>query len=420
MRLWLRAKQVSAFQIWLLFLGTLMLLGFLAAGVVFRRGLVVTNLTDLVPWGLWITIDLSMIALSAGAFALCAAVHLLGLKMYRSLARTAIFIGLTGYSMAVMTLLLDIGRPDRFWHPIVFGNPHSVLWEVTMCVMLYLGVLSLETLPMVGEASWFSSRWPRFAQRLQSVHRLAPYLALAGLGLSLLHQSSLGAVYAVLQSRPIWYRPGLSVMFIVSAVAGGLALTLLATMIVGRLCPDRRVQKARLESLANFVGWVLVAYLYFRFWDAFAMSYTHHPGRDEALSLLTRGPLSFNFWVLEIVLGALIPAFILLKASLRRLQSIRMLALALVVIGVIVNRWDTTLVGQLVVMSYLPGSMQAIYTGYVPSLIEFVTSAGVLAYGVLAFSLGVRYLNVVDFRRLADVGQGELNLAAHARAGATD
>ncbi|NIV33885.1 MAG: hypothetical protein GWN58_31880, partial [Anaerolineae bacterium] len=81
-----------------------------------------TNLTDLVPWGLWITIDLSSIALSAGAFSLCAAVYLLGLKQYQPIARTATYIGLIGYSMAMLTLLLDIGRPDRFWHYLVFWN----------------------------------------------------------------------------------------------------------------------------------------------------------------------------------------------------------------------------------------------------------------------------------------------------------
>jgi Ni/Fe-hydrogenase subunit HybB-like protein len=114
----------TIFHAWLLLLATIIVGGVVAAGTVFTRGLVVTNLTDLVPWGLWITIDLSSIAMSAGAFLLCAAVYVLGLKEYRPVARTATFIGLIGYSMAVLTLMLDIGRPDRFWHALVFWNPH--------------------------------------------------------------------------------------------------------------------------------------------------------------------------------------------------------------------------------------------------------------------------------------------------------
>ncbi len=225
-----RRLNLSPSHGWLIALGLLIAAGAAGGLIVFTKGLGVTNLTDLVPWGLWITLDLSAIAMSAGAFMLCAAVYLLGLRRFQPLARTATFIGLIGYSMAVLCLLLDIGRPDRFWHALVFWNPHSVLWEVTMCVTLYFTVLVLETLPIVGNAGWMQRRWPRLAHTLAHVHHYAPIFAIIGLGLSLLHQSSLGATYGVLKARPIWYRPDLSVLFIISAMAGGPALTALASM----------------------------------------------------------------------------------------------------------------------------------------------------------------------------------------------
>jgi Ni/Fe-hydrogenase subunit HybB-like protein len=391
-----REVKPGAFHIWIGVLAGIMLVGALAACVVFTRGLVVTNLTDLVPWGLWITIDLSSIAMSAGAFLLCAAVYLLDLRHYQPVARTATFIGLIGYSMAVLTLLLDIGRPDRFWHPMIFWNPHSVLWEVTMCVTLYLTVLALETAPIVGGAGWFQRRWPRVARVLKGIHHYAPYLAVAGLGLSLLHQSSLGAAYGVLKARPIWYRPDLSVLFIVSAMAGGPSLTVLASMVVGRLSPSVKINDELLEKVSGFIGWVLAAYLYLRFWDALSMTYTYLPGRTEGLSLLTQGPLSFNFWVGEIFLGIVLPMIVLMRPSLRRIPVLRMIALGLIVGGVVAYRWDTNLAGQLVVLSYLPQEIVARYTHYFPSLIEALAGAGVVAYGLMAFTLGVRYLNVVD------------------------
>jgi Ni/Fe-hydrogenase subunit HybB-like protein len=384
------------FQIWVGALALMAAMGLVAGIIVFARGLVVTNLNDLVPWGLWITIDLSAIAMSAGAFTLCAAVYLLGLKKYQPLARTATFIGLIGYSMALLTLLLDIGRPDRFWHGFVYWNPHSVLWEVTMCVALYFGVLMLETAPIFGRTAWLRSRWPSLAGRLQSVHHLAPYLAVAGLGLSMLHQSSLGATYGVLKARPIWYRPDLSVLFIVSAMAGGIALTVLVTMLAARHWSKIKVRDDILDRAAWFVGWVLVAYLYFRFWDAFAMTYTYDPGRTEGLRFITNGPLSFNFWVGEILFGAVIPILILLRERSRRNPVLRMLALGLVVAGIVAYRWDTTLAGQLVVVSYLPQELATRYTTYVPSLIEIISGLGVVAYGLLAVTLGIRYLGVVD------------------------
>ncbi len=395
-------KRLSPFWMWAGGLAAVMAVAAVAGVIVMWQGLVVTNLNDLVPWGLWIAIDLSSIALSAGAFLLCAAVYLLGLKRYQPVARTATFVGLIGYSMAMLCLFMDIGQPFRFWHALVYWNTHSVLWEVTMCIMCYFTVLVFETMPIVGQAGWFKSRWPRLAGMMQGVHHYAPFLALVGLGLSSLHQSSLGATYGVLKARPIWYKPDLAVLFIISAAAAGPALTVLASMLAGRLTPKARVDDSLLERIALVVGWVLVGYLYFRFWDAFAMTYTYWPGRNEGLSVLTSGELSFNFWFGEILLGALIPAVLLILPRFRRIPWVRMLALALVVGGVVAYRWDINLVGQLVLLTYLPTDITARYTAYFPSLIEWLVGAGIVAYGLLAFSLGVRYLNIVDHRLVAE------------------
>ena len=357
------------------------------------------------PWGLWITIDLSSIALSAGAFSLCAVVYLLGLRRFQPVARTATFIGLIGYTMAVLTLLLDIGRPDRFWHAVVYWNRHSLLWEVTMCVLLYLMVLLLETMPIFAGYEWLRRRWPKLAEKMSRVHHYAPVLAVIGLGLSMLHQSSLGAIYGVLKARPLWYRPDVSVLFIISAIAGGMSLTVFATMLSARLTRRANVDDPLLERLAHIVGWVLVVYLYFRFWDALAMTYTYEPGRTEGLHLLTSGPLAFNFWVGEMLLGILVPIVMLLNPRTRANPNWRMIALVLVVLGVIAYRWDTNLSGLLIVLSYLPGEPTVAYTRYVPSLVEFLSGAGVVGYGLLAFSLGVRYLRVVDHRLTRETDQ---------------
>ncbi len=392
----LLAYRPNRYHLWLGVLLSFIVAGLVAAAIIFTRGLVVTNLTDLVPWGLWITIDLSAIGLSAGAFLLSAGVYLLGLKQFRPLARTAVYVGLIGYTMAVMTLLLDIGRPERFWHALVFWNTHSVLWEVTMCVTLYLLVLTVEVAPIVGEAEWFRRSWPRPAEILAGAHKAAPALAVIGLVLSLLHQSSLGATYAVVKARPIWFHPGLSILFIVSAMAAGPAMTLLVTLIAARLSQKASVKPSHVDSLSRFIGWTLVAYLYLRFWDVLATTYTYDPGRTESLNLLLRGPLAFNFWVAEMLLGIIVPMVVLLHPSLRRNRPLHLFALALIVAGLVAYRWDTNLVGQLAVLSYLPNETVVRYTTYIPSLIEWIAGAGVIAFGILAVTLGIRHLNVVD------------------------
>ncbi len=375
----------------------LVILGGVAAGaMILTQGLYLTGLTDLVPWGLWITIDLSSIALSAGAFSLCALVYLVGLKKYEPVAKTATFIGIIGYSMAMLCLLMDIGRPDRFWHGFVFWNTHSVLWEVTMCVGLYFSVLLLETLPIIGNSDFMQRFFPKIGRLLGHVHHFSPILAIFGLAFSLLHQSSLGATYGILQARPIWYRPGLSILFILSAVLGGISLTLFASMTAARLSSHARIKDGLIDPIAKAVGWGTLGYLYFRFWDTFAITYTNQPGRTEGLQMLTRGELAFNFWILEILLGAVVPVFILLNQKLRQNPAYRMAALAMIVIGVIAYRWDTNLVGELVVLTYLPDQIMAQYTTYTPTLIEIAAGAGVVGYGLFAFTLGVRWLKVVD------------------------
>jgi len=393
-----RLPKASPWLAWLAFLSLFLVAGVIGGAMVLWKGLSITNLTDLVPWGLWITIDLSSIALAAGAFSLCAAVYLIGLKRYQPVARTATFVGLIGYSMAMLCLFMDIGRPFKFYQALIYWNTHSLLWEVTMCVILYFTVLLLESMPIIANWEWLRTRFPKLTARMSHVHHYAPYLAIAGLFLSSLHQSSLGAAYGVLKARPFWYKPEMSVLFMLSAIVGGISLTLFASMLASRLTSKAKVNDGLIERLSHFVGWALVAYFYWRFWDTLSMTYTYEPGRTEGLHLLTSGPLAFNFWVGEMLLGIVVPMILLLNRKTRINPFWRMAALLMVVGGVVAYRWNINLSGSLVVLSYLPGQPTVSYASYTPSLIEWAIGLGVIAYGFMAFSLGVRYLKVVDHR----------------------
>lgn len=395
-RVKLLLNKITPFHFLITILGFFIGIGAVAGIIVLKDGLSVTNLTDLVPWGLWITIDLSSIALSAGAFTLCAVVYLLGLKEFYPVARTATVIGFIGYSMAMLCLLLDIGRPDRFWHGFVFWNIHSVLWEVTMCVGLYFTVLTLEVLPILSKKDWIQDRWPKLANKISRLHHFAPYFAIAGLFLSMLHQSSLGATYGVIKARPIWYSPSLSFLFMISAVIGGISLTVLVSTLAARITENANVRQDVLDKLVQFVGWALVFYIYIRFWYVFSLTYTYKPGQSEGLQLLLSGPLAVSFWFGEFLLGAVIPSFIFLKSAWRKIYALRVLALSLTVLGIVAYRWNVNLSGQLVVMSPNPLGLDIFFTQYTPSLIEVIVGAGIVSYGILAITMGVQYLGIVD------------------------
>lgn len=397
----MKSITLTPYTAWIGFLLALILAGVTAGIFVFFRGLSITNLTDQTPWGLWITLDLSSIALSSGAFTLCASVYLLRLEQFKTLARTAAFIGLTGYGMAMLFLLLDIGRPDRFYNGYIFWNSHSVLWEVTMCVGLYFMVLTMENLPSFARWKWLQDKFPKLTGRMLKTHDSAPYLAVAGLGLSILHQSSLGATFGVLISRPTWYNPSLAGLFFVSAITGGIAMTLMVAVFAGMLRPAQQIEEKALSQVARFLGWALAGYLYLRLWDLFAMTYSIQPGRAEGLDLLTRGTLSFNLWFGEILFGILIPAIILLSGYYRRNKLYFLAALAMVVIGLITYRWDTNMVGQMILHSPLSVVDAPLYTNYMPSLVELISSAGIIAFGLFIITFGIRHLHLMEQAPLA-------------------
>ncbi|MDQ7086999.1 MAG: NrfD/PsrC family molybdoenzyme membrane anchor subunit, partial [Acidobacteriota bacterium] len=182
----------------------------------------VSNLSDEMPWGLWIGFDLlSGVALAAGGFTITAIVYLLHLDRYRPIVRPALLTAFLGYLMVIAALLVDLGRPWNIWHPLIFWNPHSVMFEVGWCVMLYTTVLFLEFLPLVFERFRIQralTLWSRY---------LTPPLVIAGVLLSTLHQSSLGTLYVIVPGKlhPLWYSPILPLLFFVSAISLGLAMT---------------------------------------------------------------------------------------------------------------------------------------------------------------------------------------------------
>jgi molybdopterin-containing oxidoreductase family membrane subunit len=351
-------------------------------------------MSDAVPWGLWITIDLSSIALGAGAFTLSAVVSLFGLKRFKPIIPLAVFVGFIGYSCALLTLVMDIGRPDRFWHPWIYWNIHSVLWEITWCITIYLTIMLVEFAPVIAESRFFSRyNWIRVAAKY--LHRAAPVLALLGLGISLLHQSSLGATYGIVKSRPIWFKPSMPIMFILSAVAVGPALTMAIAYIVEWVTGKKSISDDILRTIARFSGFALLVYGYIRFWDLAAVTYYGHtPSVGEAFNMLSQQtPYNFSFWVFEIILGIFLPAVLFLSPRFNRNPAYLVIGAFFAVLGILVNRWNVTVGGLFVPLSYSPGTLYQLPPGkYFPGLPEWGIAIGIIGYALTMLTLGVRYL----------------------------
>ena len=120
-----------------------------APGLCLVKGLNQTNMDNRFAFGLWIFLDLTVIALGAGAFFTGFLLYILKSAELRAVINSAVVIGFVCYSGAVAVLMVDVGQPLRawftFWHP----NVHSMLTEVTFCITCYLTVLLIEYLPIV-------------------------------------------------------------------------------------------------------------------------------------------------------------------------------------------------------------------------------------------------------------------------------
>jgi Ni/Fe-hydrogenase subunit HybB-like protein len=180
----------------------LLSLGAVVTVVRFTQGLgAVTNLSDRFPWGLWIGFDvLCGVGLAAGGFTITAIVYLFNVKRFEPIVRPTVLTAFLGYLLVVVALLFDLGRPWNLWRPLIMWNPSSVMFEIAWCVTLYTTVLALEFSGMVFE----KLGWKR-AQRIQRGFTIP--LVVAGVLLSTLHQSSLGALYLIVPGKlhSLWY-----------------------------------------------------------------------------------------------------------------------------------------------------------------------------------------------------------------------
>ena len=337
----------------------------------FTRGLgAVTNLSDTYPWGLWVGFDvLCGVGLAAGGFTVAATVHIFHLRRYRPILRPAILTAFLGYLFVMIGLMFDLGRPWNLWHALIMWNPRSVLFEVAWCVMLYTTVLALEFSEVVFE----KFRWRR-ALGIQRTF-LIP-LVVAGVILSTLHQSSLGALYLIVPHKlhPIWYTSRLPLIFFFSSVCVGLAMVIVESHL------SARAFRRKLElPLLGELGRALVALLgvmgilrLYDLWDR------------GVLSLAFSGSYESLLFQLEFLLGLVIPGILLALPACRRSPRGLYITSWLVVLGFIVNRLNVSITG-----------LEASQGGhYLPAWSELMITLMLVALGFATFRMAVLYLNV--------------------------
>jgi len=350
--------------------GVILVAGAIVTVLRFTIGLgATTNLTDYNPWGIWIGFDLLCgVALAAGGFVTSSAVYLFGMKKYHSAVRPAILTGFLGYFMVVIALSYDVGRPWRLPYPFLMQRgTTSLLFEVALCVSLYLTVLFLEFSPAALE--WLGLRRAR-----NMVHKLTIALTIFGVVLSTLHQSSLGALFLIAPSKlhPLWYSAYLPVYFFISSIVAGLSMVMFESSLSHRFFGHKMDQTHLDENNGLLLGFskaaslVLAGYFSIKVFGITADNNWHY---------LTTG---YGVWFLVELLGFVaLPSVMYAIGAREKNTTLIKWTAALTVLGIILNRFNVSIIAF---NWHLPASER-----YFPSWMEIVVTVFLVTVGIQIF-----------------------------------
>jgi octaheme c-type cytochrome (tetrathionate reductase family) len=354
-------------------------LAFAAARFLFGIGKV-SNLSNQTPWGIWIGIDVaSGVALAAGGFTTGAIAYVFNRDQFHAVIRPALLTAMLGYTFVVMGLLVDVGRYWNIVSPMFNWNPNSVLFEVAMCVMIYLTVLYIEFIPIVAERFKGRVRLPGRLAGLDHVVETVLDLAdrilgkviflfiILGIVLSCLHQSSLGSLMLIAPSKvhPLWYTPILPLLFLLSAFAAGYPMVTFESIIAAKSF-GRRPEMEVLTPLARYMPALIGLYLAAKLGDMVVRgTYVY----------LVEGTFQTNAFMVELLFGVCLPFVLLLFRRVRESAGWLFFTSTLFILGVLLNRINVF------VVSYTPPRL---LQRYFPAVGEIFITAGMIA-GLMFF-----------------------------------
>ena len=353
---------------------------FLAGRFIFGIG-AVTNLNNQYPWGIWIGIDVAAgVALAAGGFTSAALVYIMHRERFHILARPALLTAMLGYTFVAMGVVTDIGRWYFVWHPLIFWNGSSALFEVGICVMMYLTVLYIEFIPVITERFIGKVNLKRFFSFLnkpinklliivdKGLGKIIFIFIILGVVLSTLHQSSLGTLMVIAgpKMHPLWQTPVLPLLFLLSAIAVGFPMVIFESMLASKSF-GQKPEMDVLTPLGYSVAPLLGIYLAFKIGDMVIR------GTFVYLTVLNTASIMFT---IEVVVGIIIPLRMFLSKKVLQSPSLLFTASSLVIFGVLLNRIDNFVVAYTPPYSFGP---------YFPSIGEISVTVGFAALLVLIY-----------------------------------
>jgi Ni/Fe-hydrogenase subunit HybB-like protein len=338
----------------------------------------VSNMSDGYPWGIWIALDVVVgTALACGGYTMALLTYAFNKMEYHPLVRPALLTSLFGYSLAGISVMIDIGR---YWHAynIIlpwFSNLHSVMFEVAVCIGAYVIVLWIEFVPTILE----KMKADRLLKKLNRV--LLVFIAL-GILLPTMHQSSLGTMMlmAGYKLSPLWRTGFLPLLFLISALIIGFAVVMYESFfssVAFRLPMETPV----LSKLSAITFWCLLLFLVIRIEDVNLNGY---------LPLAFNGSFVSNMFLLENAF-LLVALFLLMYPANRQNPKLLFLSATCLLAGAGLYRFNTYITG------FDPGNGWQ----YFPSVPELFITFGIVSLEILGYMWFVKRFPVLTVHRPA-------------------
>ncbi len=332
----------------------------------------VTNISDGYPWGIWIAYDVvTGTAIACGGYAMALLVYIFNREEYHELVRPALMASMFGYTLAGVSIFFDVGRWWQAYNLFLpwFSQVNSVMFEVALCVTLYIFVLWIEFSPTFME-------WLKAHNLKKTANRLMFIFIAVGVLLPTMHQSSLGTLMVIAGRKvsPLWQSGFIPLLALISAITMGYAIVIFES-IVSALALNREMETPILSKLSGLMPWLIGFYLIIRFADVI--------GRGQ-LGLAFTGNLKGNMFIIENILFIL--PLIFLSSSRNRIRpKMLFISAILMLLAGSVYRFDLFLV------AFDPGSGWR----YFPALSEIMITLGIISAEILGYMIFVKKLPVL-------------------------
>lgn len=361
-------------------LGVLVAVMFASFMVMYLLGQQVWGTSNAIPWGQLITLDFFFVGVSAGAIVVSALCYVLRREEYKPIGRMAVLMGFLLFAGAMVTVLVDLGRIEKFWRVFAWGFMNNPTSMFAFNSIWYTGYLLLMAVYL-----WLAienkTKWAMIIGTIDVLWALAVH-------------SFTGAIVGLISTREILTSPIKPFEFITAAVTSGTSLLIIAVYLTFKYT-KRPLDNKIILSLGKILSYVIIILFVMIFFDK--LTHIYFPAREGVLFLFT-GPYWWLFWIFQIGMGIIFPLIVLFNPKTNKNVKWVLAACASVVIGVFGERAAIVIPGAAQVQQLYPGEIQGQWglAGAFPiTLWETLLTIGTLAFVALLFVLGLKYLEIL-------------------------